>query len=175
MIAQRKLKLTFSEELPGENSDTVHHWNSGDRYGRTFVSFGRIVRHDEPKGPAAARLGWTRYEGGDRERDRQPESEAFYTVDGIEVGRGVAGFADAMARLAALPRGSVVQVRVCLRTKGPFICPLIYEDRRHFERTGFEPYVGMFPWLIDVARTHGLEIQWIPDEGKSCTDCELNR
>ena len=78
-----------------------------------------------------------------------------------------------MEELGKLPEGSIVQVRVCLRTKGPFLCPLIY-GHRHYERTGFEPYVGMFPWLVDLAKKRKLEIQWIPDERASCQDCELN-
>jgi hypothetical protein len=175
-IARRGPKVTFEGEYPGKDSGTVMDWDSGDRYGRSFVSSGRIIHHDEPRGPAAARLAWTRYEIGKRgENRRQLESAATYTVDDVEVGRGVAGFAAAMERLAALSKGSVVQVRVCLRTSGPFLCPITYEGHRHFERTGFEPYVGLFPWLLDVANKHGLEIQWIPDEGRTCADCELNR
>jgi len=87
----------------------------------------------------------------------------------------VAGFASAMDQLTALPEGSLVQVHVCLRTKGPFTCPLVYEGHRHFERTGFEPYVGMFPWLIDVVQKRKLQLEWVPDEQKSIYDCELNR
>ncbi|MGH7136299.1 MAG: hypothetical protein ACREHD_11205 [Pirellulales bacterium] len=68
-----------------------------------------------------------------------------------------------------------MQVRVCIRTKPRFTCPITFQGRRHFERTGFEPYVGMFPWLIDVARRHKLQIEWIPDEQESCQDCSLNK
>ena len=175
VIARRKLVVEPSEEDPGEEPGTVLDWHSGDRRGSAFVSFGRIVRHDERRGPAAVRLGWARYEAGNQGEDRRAESTAAYMIDDVEVGRGVAGFARAMARLAALPEGSVVQVRCCLRTKGPFLCPLTYEGHRHFERTGFEPYFGMFPWLLDVARGRKLDVQWLPDEGESCGDCELNR
>ncbi len=88
---------------------------------------------------------------------------------------GVLGFEAAVQRIAALPAGSVVQVRVCLRTKGPFVCPRTFEGHPHFERTGDRAYVGMLPWLVDVARTSNLELQWIPDEAESLLDCELNR
>lgn len=80
-----------------------------------------------------------------------------------------------MDRLATLKEKSVVQVRVCIRTKPPFVCPITFQGHRHFERTGFEPYVGMFPWIIDVARKHKLQIEWIPDELESCDDCSLNK
>ena len=175
-IVRRDLQLTRSRDMPDDDEPvTVKDWGSGDRYGESFVSFGQIIRYDEPRVEAALRLGWARYEGGDRLGSRQLESEAVYTVNDVEVGQGVAGFTQAMKRLAALPAGSVVQVRACLRTKGPFTCPLTYEGHRHFERTGFEPYFGMFPWLIDVAKLHQIEIQWVPDEQQSCCDCELNR
>jgi hypothetical protein len=174
-ITGRGLEMTVQDGRPGGTGGTVKDWSSGDRFGQTFVSSGRILRHDEERGPAAARLGWSRYEIGGRDKERQVETAASYTVDGAEVGRGVAGFARAMERLAALPEGSVVQVDVCLSTRPPFVCPIIYEGHRHFERTGFEPYFGMFPWLVDVARKGKLEIQWVPDENESCQDCELNK
>jgi hypothetical protein len=181
-IAERELKVTFSEISPGTDvPGTVMAWHSGDRFGQAFVSFGRIVRRDELPRPAAATLSWTRYETGERRAKsenrskRQVESEAFYTLNDVEMGQGVAGFAKAMDKLAALPPRSVVGVRVCLRTKAPFACPLVYEGHRHFERTGFEPYVGMFPWLINVAERRKLEIDWMPDEQQSCGDCELNK
>ena len=179
-ILKGEFEVTFVQISPGEDFGTVMDWNGGDRYGQSFVSVGRIVRHDEKKGDAAIRLGWARYKTGSgmlagrRKEEREPENAAFTTINDVEVGRGFAGFAKAMEQIAKLPEGSVVQVRICLRTKGPFICPLIYEGHRHFERSGFEPYVGLFPWLIDVARTHKLEIQWVPDEEERCWDCELN-
>jgi hypothetical protein len=121
----------------------------------------------------AARLGWTRYDAN-RRHDRAPESTAVYTLDNVEVGQGVAGFENVMQRIATLAEGSVVQVRVCLRTKGPFLCPLIYDGQRHFERTGFEPYFGLLDWFVDVANQRNLKIEWLPDEAQSCRDCELN-
>lgn len=174
-VNKRGLTLRRSEIHPDADSRTVLDWESGDRYGRAFVSFGRIVRHDERWPPTPLRLAWTGYESAESGAERAIESQAIYTVNGKETGRGVSGFAKAVEKLQALPEGSVVQVWVCLRTKGPFKCPITYEGRRHFERTGFEPYFGMFPWIIDVARRHRLEVQWIPDEGESCADCQLNR
>lgn len=173
-IAKRNLTVEYLPASPGENSDTVLGWNSGDRYGNTFVSFGRIIHYDEEPAPAAAKLAWTDYEAAKHDEDRQGESEAVYTLNGTKTGGGVAGFAKAMEKLEQLPPGSVVQVRVCLRTKGPFRCPLTFAGHRHFERTGFEPYFGLFPWLLDVAQKGNLEIEWIPDERPSCGDCELN-
>lgn len=187
-FAQRKRELgvlfesgglvaDFVRVLPGSESTTVMDWESGDRYGHSFVSFGRIIRAGVKPRQPAARLGWTRYEptAWQWEKPRPSEATATYTLDDKELGEGVDGFATAMDELAKLPAGSVVQVRVCLRTEAPFACPLIYEGHRHFERTGFEPYVGLFPWLLDVARQHKLEIDWLPDEQKSCGDCELNK
>lgn len=177
VIRKRKLNATFDENYSlSLEPRTVMDWDSGDRYAQAFVSFGRIVRHDETRRPAAVRLDWIGYEPSNRrEGSRQVETEALYALNGAELGRGVPGFAKAMEQCAALPKGAVVQVRVCIRTKGPFLCPLTYQNQRHFERTGFEPYFGMFPWLIDVARKHGLQVEWTPDEQKSCADCELNR
>ena len=106
---------------------------------------------------------------------RELESNAVYTLDGVELGQGLAGFESALQRIATLPEGSVGQARVCLRTKGPFLCPLIYEGVRHFERTGYEPYIGMLDLFTDVARRRNLKIEWLPDERESCGDCELNR
>jgi hypothetical protein len=174
-IAKRNLTVNYLPMSPGEATDTVMDWHSGDRYGSSFVSFGRIVRYDERPGPAAAKLGWTNYETVERNGKRQVESQAVYTLNDVKIGKGVAGFAKAMEKLGKLPEGSVVQVRVCLRTKGSFTCPLIYAGHRHFERTGFEPYVGMFPWLVDAVKKRKLELQWIPDEKQSCGDCELNK
>jgi hypothetical protein len=53
--------------------------------------------------------------------------------------------------------------------------PIIYTGHRHFERTGFEPYAGMFAWLVDVAQKRKLQIEWIPDERESCQDCPMNK
>ncbi|MBC7820928.1 MAG: hypothetical protein IAG10_28930, partial [Planctomycetaceae bacterium] len=122
----------------------------------------------------AARLSWVRYDAHDRFK-RKLETTAGYTINDVEMGEGVAGFAKAMQQLAALPEGAVVHVQVCLRTKGRFVCPLIYEGQRHFERTGYEPYCGMIRWLVDVAEKRKLQIEWLPDEAESCGDCELNK
>ncbi len=171
-IKSRALEVQHVRALPGKS--TVLSWNSGDRYGYTFVSHGRIVRHNEKPRRAVATLGWTDYAAAAK-RERQSESEAMITLNRREVGKGVTGFAKAMDALAQLPAGSVVHVKVGLRTKGPFLCPLAYEGQRHFERSGFEPYFGMYPWLLEVAKANKLEIEWIPDEQKSCADCQLNR
>jgi hypothetical protein len=174
LIAKRNLTLSYFPELPpGNDSGTVIDWHSGDRVGGVFDSFGHIVRYDERQRVAMAKLGWSDYEAAGRNRQRRPECEAIYTLNDVKVGKGIAGFAKAMEEIGKLPKGSIVHVCVCLRTKGPFLCPLIY-GHRHCERTGFEPYVGMFPWLINVAKKNELEIEWIPDECKSCKDCELN-
>lgn len=173
-IAERKLKLAFESTSPHRNLQTVSDWDSGDRYAYEIASFGRIIHHDEERRRAASRLGWIRYEASER-RKRKLETEAIYTLDDAELGEGVAGFAKAMQKLMNLPEGSVVQVQVCIRTKGRFVCPLIYEGQRHFERTGYEPYFGMFPWLIDVAQKRKMKIEWLPDEQESCGDCELNK
>jgi hypothetical protein len=140
------------------------------------VSFGRIIRHDETPTRPALVLAWSDY-NPDRDRwesKRQPEMSATFTLNDKPLGKGIDAFAKAMDQLSTLPAGSVVQVRVCLRTKGRFLCPLVYEGHRHFERTGFEPYFGLYPWLIDLARKRDLTIELLPDEGKSCGDCELN-
>lgn len=173
-VTERKLRLQFDDKLLRGSDRSPLDWGSGERDGHAFVAFGRIVRHDEKPRAAAARLGWSRFDATERHK-RQPETEAYYTIDDIKLGQGVAGFAKAMDKLAALPPGSVVHVPVCVRTKGPFVCALIYKGHRHFERTGFEPYFGMFPWLLDVAEKGRLEIEWIPDERKSCGDCQLNK
>jgi hypothetical protein len=166
-VAERKLKIERDDVLlQTRDPRSVRDWDSGDRYGDAFVSFGRIVRYDEEPRPAAVRLAWSGY---------RSESEVFYTLNATDQGKGVTGFAAAMEKLAKLPKGSVVDVRVCLRTRPPFTCPITFEGRRHFERTGYEPYMGMFPWLIDVARKQGLEIQWMPDELKTSADCSLNK
>jgi hypothetical protein len=186
-VAKRDLAVQYSYKSPGyshaspsvDDPGTVRGWYSGDRYGSTFVSFGRIVRYDERRRRAAARLGWTDYETGwsyeTGGRQRRSETEAVYTVNDARVGKGVAGFAEAMGRIETVPEGSIVQVRVCLRTKGPFDCPIICAGHRHFERTGFEPYAGMFAWLVDVAQKRKLEIEWIPDERESYWDCPMNK
>jgi hypothetical protein len=171
VIAKRNLIVQYNSQLPGLGSDTVIDWESSDQHGNSFVSFGRIVRYDGKPSKAAATLGWVDYEPT-RSNTRQPESRAVYTLNDVRMGKGVEGFAEAMERIGKLPEGSIVNVRVCLRTKGPFVCPIVYDGHRHFERTGFEPYIGMFPWLVDVAKKGKLEIQWIPDEQKSCLDCE---
>lgn len=174
IIANRNLTVRYFTELPPEDgSDTVIDWCFGDRAGNAFDSFGHVVRYDERPSTAAAKLGWTDYEAAAHNRQRRPESEAIYTLNDARVGMGVAGFAKAMEQLEKLPGGAIVQVRICLCTKGPFTCPLLY-GHRHCERTGFEPYVGMFPWLVDVAKKRGLRIEWIPDERASCRNCELN-
>lgn len=174
----RDRKLVFDEEdpeteFPGERP-TVLDWSAGDKRASTIASVGRIVHHGEEPRPAAVRFGWTNYVTHDSE-EREPESTAGITINGRVVGKGFDGFAEGVKRIEALPPGSVVQVKVCLRTKGPFICPLIYEGHRHFERTGYEPYFGMYDWLIAVAAAKQLEIEWLPDEVRSCYDCELNR
>jgi hypothetical protein len=153
---------------------TVFNWSSGDRYASRIASFGRIIYHDQTPKPTTFKLAWTGYNAGQR-RDRKLETSARYTVNDEEVGEGVEGFAKAMQRVEALPEGSVVHVKVCLRTSGPFRCPLIYSGQRHFERTGYEPYFGMFDWLIDIAERRKLEIEWLPDESGGCDDCELNK
>jgi len=180
VMSARKLVLRAEEQLPGREPDTVLDWDGGDRWGAAYVSYGRIVRHDAKPRPAAARLGWSNYDDGHNgeergRRPRQMESSATYTIDGVGMGVSTAGFEKALGKLAQLPTGSVVHVRVAIRTKAPFLCPITFEGHRHFERTGFEPYFGLFPWLIEVAKDRNLAIEWIPDEGKSCHDCSLNK
>lgn len=181
VIAKQKLKLGYEYHSPKRNAVSVMDWSAGDRYAIAIASFGRIVRNDEKPSAAAVVLGWKDYEAGlqrsddGKHRPRRSEITATYTLNEEPLGKGVPAFAQAMERLAELPAGSVVQVRVCLRTKGRFLCPLVYDNQRHFERTGFEPYAGMFPWLLAIAREHELQIEWLPDEGKSCQDCELNK
>ncbi|MBI3866620.1 MAG: hypothetical protein HY290_32460 [Planctomycetia bacterium] len=174
-IAAKKLKTGYWEVDPGEDSGTVLSWKMGGEGTDDFVSKGRIIRHDEqPKRPSA-RLGWVRYDAHETGPTRKLESTAVYTLDDAEVGQGVIGFERALQRIEALPEGSVVQVRVCLRTKGPFLCPLIYQGLRHFERSGYEPYFELLELFLDVAQRRKFKIEWLPDEGESCGDCELNR
>lgn len=172
-VALRQLTVHYDERSPSYSPWRLS-WDSGDRYGSTFVSHGRIVRHDEKPAPAAVALGWTSFNPAKMGGGRKSESNASYTLDGKDVGKGASGFAEALKKISELPKGSVINVRACIRTRGPFSCPLIFKGHRHFERTGFEPYFGMFPWLIDVAEKRELKIQWIPDEQESCRDCELN-
>lgn len=165
-IAERKLSVVHC---------SLH--DSGDWV--SFHSFGRVVRYDERPLRAATRLSWYKYRGGKLNEDgtkiRDSVDDAVYTVDDVEQGKGLGGFSKAMDKLAALPAGSVAQVRICIRTRAPFLCPEIYEDQHHFENTGYAPYEHMFPWLAEVARKGRLKIEWIPDEEKGCEDCGLNR
>ena len=173
LVNDRKLNLEWqSVGLRSDPPRTVRDWESGDRYGNAFVSYGRIVRHHEQPSPPSARLTWKNYEVG-RRADREVESRAVYVLDDVELGQDIKGFAKAMERISALPAGSVVHVAVCIRTEGPFVCPITFEGCRHFERTGFEPYFGMYPWLLQVARERKLQIEWIPDQEESYVDCEL--
>jgi hypothetical protein len=168
----RKVKVAFWEAFPGSGSGTVASWESHRL--AAFVDIGRIIRHDEQPKPPAARLGWVGYDAHETGGKRQLESTAVYTLDGVEVGSGINGFERALKQIGELPEGSTVQVQVCLRTKGPFICPITYEGLRHFERTGFEPYIGMLDLLLEVVEHRKLNIEWLPDEGKSCKDCTLH-
>lgn len=171
-------KLSFDKDdadtdAPGEVA-TVLDWGAGDNSAATIASVGRIIHYGEQPRSAAVRFGWSNYGTNDRE-GREPESTAVITVNGRHVGKGIYGFGEGIKEIETLPPGSVVQVKVCLRTKGPFTCPLIYEGQRHFERSGYEPYFGMYDWLIAVVSTKQLEIEWLPDEARSCYACELNR
>lgn len=177
LLDQAGLEIESDGVWPGD-APTVLEWSGGDRSGSSLVSMGRIVHHDEQPSPPKVQLAWTNYKTDVRANEnepRQPESEAVYTLDGVETGAGVEGFLAAMKSISALPEKSVVHVRVCIRTKGPFTCPITFAGQRHFERTGFEPCFGMFPLLIDVARKKNLVLEWIPDEAKSCADCALNK
>ncbi len=98
-----------------------------------------------------------------------------YSLSGKELGRGIGGLAAAVSRIEQLPEGSILQIRVCLRTKAPFKCPITYEGIRHFERTGHEPFEGLIPWFIDIAKSRKLQLEWLPDEGESCGDCEFSK
>lgn len=51
--------------------------------------------------------------------------------------------------------------------------PITYAGIRHFERTGHEPFEGLIPWLVDVAESRKLQLQWLPDQGMTCGDCEF--
>ncbi len=174
VVAKRKLVAEhFEISTSLAPNSTVHDWSNTDSLG-LFVTHGRIVRHDEPRETRAAKLEWTNFDAHLRS-NRPQESEAMYVLDKKEVGQGVAGFAKAMDHLATLPPGSIVQVQVCLRTKAPFICPIIYEGQRHFERTGDEPFCGMVQWLVSIAQAKQLQIEWLPDEQKTFGNCELNK
>lgn len=173
VIRKRKLTLIHNDELPGQAS-TVVSWGSGDRHASSIASFGRIVYHGETPRTPSLRLGWKDFRANER-RKREPESSATFTLNEQTTGKGIDGFSAAMQQIEKLPPGSLIQVKVCLRTKGPFTCPLIYDGHRHFERTGYEPYFGMFDWLIMIASKKQLEIEWLPDEAESCQDCQLNK
>lgn len=172
VISQRKLALEFATVSRGRlKLVTPLDWDSADRDGVSFVRYGRIVRHDETPTKSDAIVAW---EGGQPCEDDKACNPAL-TLNGQSVGTGVDGFSKIVAALEQLEPESVVRVHVCIRTQAPFLCPVVFENCRHFERTGFEPYVGLYPWLIDVAVKRNLRIEWLPDEGKSCGDCELNR
>jgi hypothetical protein len=174
-----QLHVTYADQRPpitrAGTPETVHLWEGYDALPNEFVGRGRIIRHDDAPQPAAALLDWTNYDAHETGRNRAVESAAVYRIDGAELGAGVAGFEAALERLAALPEQSVIQVRVCLKTKGPFLCPIVYKQTRHFERTGIEPYLGLFPLLINVIENRRLQVHWLPDEGKSCGACPLNK
>lgn len=176
LIAERQLTEFVSDISPANAEPrSVRDWQSGERHPVTGVATGRLVRYDQKASPATAALAWTDFDASQIREGRKPESTATYTINDKSTGRGFPGFAKAMEQLEKLPAGSVVHVRLCVRTKGPFTCPLTYYGQRHFERTGYEPYFGMFPWLVDVAKKQNLKIEWIPDEKQSCGDCELNK
>ena len=174
LVAQKGLKITaeISADI-GRGRDT------GRRHGGEFLSVGRIVRFDEKPHPPAARLAWVEAEQKETKSRRRKKSEdvaePIYTLDDEPLGSGMTAFADAMDAISELPRGSVVHVHICIRTKPPFTCPIVISGHRHFERTGSEPYSVFLPWLIDVAEKRKLSIEWIPDEQKSSFECQLNR
>jgi hypothetical protein len=147
----------------------VYGWESGDRTGLTFAKFGRLVRRGEEPHRPAAMLSWTDFDPAadfpyPEDRARKSEADADYALNGNSQGKGFEGFLKALEELRKLKAGSVVHVRVCVRTQGPFYDPIIVRGQRHFQRTGCEPYFGMFPLLIEVAKEKGLQIEWIPDE-----------
>lgn len=153
--------ITPANDLP----TTVFDWRAGDMLGETFFSFGRLVRYGEKASPPAAKVGWTDYDAVQL-KPRQHESTAVYTIDHRPIGEGFPGFVQVLHELLKLPEGSVVHVQVCLRTDGPFEHPILFEKTRHYERTGYEPYFGLFQGLLNVARIRQLHLEWIPDEGR---------
>ena len=170
-LAAKQLKVDFWDHHPGRENGSVLSWdllNDTD----IFVDYGRIIRHDEKPHSPAARLGWVRYDAHQTGYQRELESKAVYTIDDAEIGQGIVGFESVLRRIETLPEGSVVRLSVCLKTKGPFHCPLIYEGVRHFERTGCEPYHCFLPLFLNVAERRNFTIEWLPDEGESCGDCE---
>lgn len=174
VATKRKLRVMPADVSPRRNAKTVHDWAGEGGGPETFVSLGRIIHYDQRPSPPASRLSWSDYETG-RRAERKLETLATYTLDDRPLGKGVEGFAVAMEKLSALPVGSVVHVRTCIRTKPDFTCPITFEGRRHFERTGIEPWAGMFRWLEAVALERKLAIEWIPDEAESFQACELNK
>ncbi len=174
LAAQKQLKITA--EI---SADLGRGRATSGRHVAEFLSVGRIVRFDEKPHQPAARLAWVDEEVKETKSRRRKKSAdvaaPIYTLDDEPVGSGMAGFAEAIDAIAELPRGSVVHVRICIRTKPPFTCPIVVAGHRHFERTGSEPYSLFLPWLIDVAEKRRLSIEWIPDEQKSSFECELNR
>jgi hypothetical protein len=172
-------KDNFSGGIRPDRVDNVMDWGEDD-HNFTFGHEGNIIHHTAQPRPAALRLGWTNYPHlglSDRKtnKPRPSEQSAFYTINGKSTGQGIHGFAGAIKQIEQLPAGSVIQVEACIRTRAPFVCPIIIENKRHYERSGYEPYIGMLPWLIQVAHDKKLEIDWIPDEGGSIFNCEINR
>jgi hypothetical protein len=135
----------------------------------SMASLGRIVRDGAIPKRADLVLSWKNFSATDARAD---PGQAVYTLNGDEVATGVTGFLAVVKRIDALPNGAVLRLEpVSIRTTGPFPCPIMLAGYRHFARTGREPYHHLIEILAEVVKRKGLQVELIPNEGKSELSC----
>lgn len=161
VVKRKRLQLDYDSIVPQSHfrSDSI----------RSLTSLGRIVRDGQIAKKADLVLSWKGYTASDKDAD---PDEALYTLDGEEIGKGIHGFLDAVKKIDALPEGAVLRLEpVSIKTTGPFPCPIMLAGQRHFARTGREPYHHLLEILAEVVARRKLQVDLIPDEGRSETSC----
>jgi hypothetical protein len=165
IVKSRRIEIDYAWTVPMSNfkADAIH----------PFLSLGHLVRDGETPKNADMILSWKDYAATDLDADPEPDpEEAIYTLDNRDVGKGMAGFLAALRQIEALPKAAVLRLDpVCIRTKGPFPCPIMLAGHRHFARTGREPYLSLVELLVDVVAQRALKVELIPDEAKAEFSC----
>jgi hypothetical protein len=134
----------------------------------TLVNLGTIVRDGRRPRNADATLSWSSFDPTQRRGDA---SQAVFTVNRVETGRGIKGFLAAIEKIEALPNRAVVRLDpVCINTTGPFPLPVVLPGQRHFARTGHEPYEPLVDVLGEIVERKKLVVELIPDQAKALTD-----
>jgi hypothetical protein len=163
LIKQKHFAVGRDSITSGSDA-SIYEYEEAPAFLKSLLSFATIVRDGAKPSKADAVISWKQ----DHDQLRHPTSSADYFFNSDKVGNDTQGFFSVLKRIESLNDGATVRIDpVCIRTHGPFSDPVLMKGYRHFETTGEEPFRGLIDILADMAHRKCLQVEVIPDEGRT--------